>query len=223
MAKIKTALLCIDMQNDFVLPDAVLCVKGGIACVPHVMKAVETARVYGVPVIWVIREHHASGKPGFPSPLMLRCVDILLNRTRSPTTGIDVERFREHFYVDGPGATIAGTPGAALVDGLVPRGNELVIVKKRFSAFMHTHLDSVLRRMGVEHVVICGVQTPNCIRASAFDAVSLDFPQVSVLADATASATDVVQEANLFDLRNVGIATPNVSEWAASLESSDIP
>lgn len=146
-------------------------------------------------------------------------VGALLNQTASSTTGVDVERFREHFYVNGLGATIAGTAGATLVDGLVPRGDEVAIVKKRFSAFMHTPLDSILRRMGVENVVICGVQTPNCIRASAFDAVSLDFPTVSVLADATASATSAVQEANLFDLRNVGIATPTVSEWAASLES----
>jgi hypothetical protein len=34
------------------------------------------------------------------------------------------------------------------------------------------------RRLGVERVVTCGVQTPNCIRATVYDAVSLDYPQV---------------------------------------------
>lgn len=61
----KTALLCIDMQNDFVLPGAVLCVKEGINCVPFVINAVEVAHSSGIPVVWVIREHHRSGGFGF--------------------------------------------------------------------------------------------------------------------------------------------------------------
>ena len=55
---------------------------------------------------------------------------------------------------------------------------ELVLVKRRFSAFFATHLDLLLRRLGTERLVVCGVQTPNCIRATAFDAVSLDYHQV---------------------------------------------
>lgn len=50
--------------------------------------------------------------------------------------------------------------------------------------------------MQVDTVVLCGVQTPNCIRATAFDAVSLDY-HVAVLSDATASQTPEVQRANL--------------------------
>ena len=89
--------------------------------------------------------------------------------------------------------------------------------KKRFSAFYATHLASLLRRLGCTHVVVAGVQTPNCIRATAFDALAEDFPAVSVLADCTASATDAVQNANLFDLRNAGIHTPTLAQWKASL------
>jgi len=55
------ALLCIDMQNDFCLPDAILCVKGAMGCLPKVMEAVNKARSKKVPVIWVVREHHPSG------------------------------------------------------------------------------------------------------------------------------------------------------------------
>ena len=83
--------------------------------------------------------------------------------------------------------------GSELVEGLHPAAGEHVISKKRFSAFWGTHLASLLRRLGVGHVVLAGVQTPNCIRATAFDAVSEDFPAVSVLADATASASEAVQ------------------------------
>ena len=107
--------------------------------------------------------------------------------------------------------------GSELAADLSPRGGEHVVSKKRFSAFHATHLASLLRRLGVTHVVIAGVQTPNCIRATAFDALAEDFPAVSVLADCTASATDAVQAANLFDLRNAGIHTPTLAQWKASL------
>lgn len=66
-------------------------------------------------------------------------------------------------------------------------------------------------------MVVAGVQTPNCIRATAFDALAEDFPVVSVLADCTASATDAVQAANLLDMRNAGINTPSLAQWKASL------
>lgn len=52
------------------------------------------------------------------------------------------------------------------------------------------------RRIGVKTVVLCGVQTPNCIRGTAVDALGLDY-RVVVLSDATASKSDLVQENNL--------------------------
>ena len=58
---IMNALVCIDMQNDFCLPDATLCVKGAMACLPNVIRAVETARTHGLKIFWVIREHDARG------------------------------------------------------------------------------------------------------------------------------------------------------------------
>lgn len=63
----------------------------------------------------------------------------------------------------------------------------------------------------------CSPQTPNCIRGTAWDAIALDYPQVTVLSDATASSTDEVQQANLYDLRAVSVDTPTVAEWAAQL------
>lgn len=187
----KEVLLVIDMQNDFCLPDAVLCVKGAMACLPAVIAAVELARRKAVEIIWVIREHDPSG--------------------------IDVELFREPMFRLGRSSTVRGTPGAELVAGLAVRPGERIVIKRRFSAFFDTELDRVCRRMGVGRVVICGVQTPNCIRGTAWDAIALDYPQVTVLSDATASSTDEVQQANLYDLRAVSVDTPTVAEWAAQL------
>ena len=57
-----TALVVIDMQNDFCLPDRALCVKGAMGCLPSVVAAVDSARAHNVPVIFVCREHDPSGR-----------------------------------------------------------------------------------------------------------------------------------------------------------------
>eukprot|EP00873_Tetraselmis_striata_P000641 jgi/Tetstr1/420905/TSEL_011968.t1 len=185
-----SALLVVDMQNDFCLPGAVLQVAGAMGCLPNVQEAVEVARGAGVHVVWVIREHDKDG--------------------------VDVERSRAALFRDGAGACIEGTPGAKLVEGLEVREGDRIVVKRRFSAFFGTNLDLILRRLGVTHVVVAGVQTPNCIRATAFDAMALDY-HVAVLSDASAAKTTDVHEANLFDMRQVDIHTPTVAGWKAQL------
>lgn len=47
------------------MPESPLCVKGGLACLPHVVAAVEGARAKGLPVFWIIREHDPSGASTF--------------------------------------------------------------------------------------------------------------------------------------------------------------
>ena len=173
------------------LKDAPLCVAGGLQCVPLVARAVDAARLAGVPVVWVCREHHPSG--------------------------VDVEASRKHLFELGrPGVCVSGTRGAALVEPLAARPGELYVVKKRWSAFFGTPLDVALRRMGVSRVVVAGVQTPNCIRHTAMDAVSLDYEAV-VLRDATASATTEVQEANCADMERAGVSLLSVDLWAMTL------
>lgn len=81
----------------------------------------------------------------------------------------------------------------------------MVIKKTRNSAFSATNLDSVLRRLEVGHIVISGTQYPNCIRGTAADAVSLDY-DVTVVTDCCSARTREVAEANIFDMRNMGIS-----------------
>ncbi|KAL2928428.1 hypothetical protein RDABS01_023182 [Bienertia sinuspersici] len=162
----KTALFVIDMQKDFVLPGAPMLVDGGAAIVLNVIKAVEVARARGMLVVWVVREHDALGR--------------------------DVELFRRHMYSEKGGPTVKGHEGAELVDGLEIRQGDYKLVKTRMSAFFNTHLHSVLRTSGIDSLVIAGIQTPNCIRQTVFDAVALDYPSVSVLVDATAAKTPEV-------------------------------
>lgn len=82
-------------------------------------------------------------------------------------TGRDVEHIRKHLYDGRTGPTVRGTDGAALADGLSPNDGEHKIVKSRFSAFFATNLDLVLRRVGIDHVVVVGMcSSETCIRFS---------------------------------------------------------
>lgn len=182
-------MLVIDMQNDFILPGGPMYVAGGQAIVPEVIHAVSVARDRGISVIWVIREHDPYGK--------------------------DVELFRRHLYVSGKGPTMKGSKGAELVEGLVPEEGEYKLVKTRFSAFFDTHLNSFLRSSGIKSLVVVGVQTPNCVRQTVFDAVASNYQHVSVIFDATAAANSEVHTANIRDMQNIGVSTPTLQEWCS--------
>lgn len=189
----KAALLCIDMQRDFLLPSSPLQVKGGLAVVDNVKSAIEKARAHGLHIFFVVRDHDEHG--------------------------VDIEWTRRHLLTDAfaskegrtTGCTVTGTAGAQLIDGLTVRSNERVVLKRRFSAFFATNLDLLLRRLGVNHIILCGVQTPNCIRATAVDGIGLDY-KVTVLCDATASKSEAVQRSNLEDMKDMGIHIARVGD-----------
>ena len=96
---------------------------------------------------------------------------------------------------------------------------DYVLVKPRFSAFFHTGLDLILRRLGVQTVLLAGTTTPNCIRTTCYDAISLDYDAV-VPSDCTSSVTDAVQAANLADMQRVGAVVCASTELPLA-ESSD--
>jgi maleamate amidohydrolase len=70
---------------------------------------------------------------------------------------------------------LRGSPMGAFADGLEPRDNELVVSKQYASAFFGTSLASTLTARGVDTLVITGVTTSGCIRASCVDALSHGF------------------------------------------------
>ncbi|TVU32586.1 hypothetical protein EJB05_24323, partial [Eragrostis curvula] len=172
------------LQKEFVHPAmSRLALSAGEDILPAVAKAVTVARERGVFVVWVVREHDPAGR--------------------------DVELFRRHFYSGGQkGPAMKGSKGAELADGLVMEEGEYKLVKTRFSSFFATPLDSVLKASGIKNLVVVGVQTPNCIRQTVFDAVALDYEKVTVITDATAAAEPEIHQANIRDMKNIGVETP---------------
>ena len=172
------ALLIIDMQRDFVLPGAPLCVAGALPSVPVVRRLLDRARDRGWPVFHVVREHAPDGG--------------------------DAEPCRRHLFRAGGGVCVAGTTVAAVVDELTPLPGERKLVKTRFSGFYRMSLDDELRALGVSTVLVAGTQYPNCVRGTAVDALYRDF-RVIVVSDACSAQTPEVAEANIRDMRGMGI------------------
>jgi len=65
---------------------------------------------------------------------------------------------------------IKGTPGAEVIPELKPAEKDYIIEKRTYSGFFETGLDSLLRSLGVETVILCGLHTHICVRHTAADA-----------------------------------------------------
>jgi nicotinamidase-related amidase len=76
---------------------------------------------------------------------------------------------------EGIESTITGTPGAELLVELNVSPTDHVIVKKRYSAFFGTDLDTQLRDQRIERLLVAGVNTHACIRMTAIDAYQRDY------------------------------------------------
>lgn len=185
----KAALIIIDMQNDFVLPGAPACVAGAQATVPSICKLLEIFRAGAGPVFHVTREYRADGS--------------------------DVELTRLGDFRRGKAFVVPGTTGCEIVAELAPTTGEYRVIKQRFSGFMQTELDFMLRRLGVTRLVVCGTQYPNCVRATIFDALCLGYPVTNVI-DATSAQTPEIADANVRDLRNVGVDCITLEEYVQS-------
>lgn len=146
--------------------------------IPGILEILEIFREVKKPVFHIRRSYRADG------------TDVELPR---------LEKFKQHGF-----AVVEGTEGAEIVDPLKPRSEEYVIVKPRWSGFFLTKLELLLNRLGIKTVVLTGVQTPNCIRTTAYDAISYDFETI-VIKDCSTAMTEGIHEYNLYDMAQIGI------------------
>jgi len=167
----RTALIVVDVQNDFADPVGSLAVRGGDRIVPRVNEEIRNATEGGGAMV-LTQDWHPESTP--------------------------------HFAKDGgiwPVHCVAGTWGAELHPALEAVADAPRVRKGRngedgYSGFtmrdplsgqeMPTELDSLLRERDVERVVICGLATDYCVRATALDALRLGYT-TTVLGDAIAA------------------------------------
>jgi biuret amidohydrolase len=157
----KTALIVVDMQNDFVAPGAPMETPAGRTMLPNLKRAIGFCRGQGIPVIYTAHAHRRDG--------------------------CDMGRFADLWPpIRTRAGLVDGEPGVEIYPEIAPQADELVIKKHRYSAFYGTDLEIILRGRGVETVIITGVTTENCCHATARDALFRDY-KVVFLSDATAT------------------------------------
>lgn len=93
-----------------------------------------------------------------------------------------------------------GSPLAEFADQLQPKNGEIVITKQYASAFFATSLSESLLAAGIDTLIIAGVTTSGCIRATAVDAIQHGFIPI-VVEDAVGDRAPGPHEANLYDLQ----------------------
>lgn len=169
----------------------------------------------GRPVLLLIDMMLAYFTPGSPLDLGDRSVVESCRRLLecARQAGVPVVHTRVRYARDAPDAGLfvrkvaalrflaEGAPGELwrLVPELAPKSGEVVVIKQYASAFFGTSLASTLAAWGADTVVIGGVSTSGCVRASATDALQHGFRPL-VVREACADRQSSIHEANLFDL-----------------------
>ncbi len=185
-------LIIVDMQNDFVLPGSPIRVVGAYDTIPKIRDILDLFRNMKWPVFQVVREYRPDGS--------------------------DIEITRLQKFLEQESYVVPGTKGAEIVDELRPVDGEYRIVKNRFSAFMNTELDFMLRRLGLDHIAVCGTQYPVCVRTTIFDGVSYGY-HVTLLTDAASAQTPEIAETNIRDIADIGVQCLTVAEFTARIKS----
>jgi nicotinamidase/pyrazinamidase len=91
---------------------------------------------------------------------------------------------------------LRGTQGAEVLDDLKPEPADIILPKRRFSAFFKTDLDQTLRVLRVDTIIVTGITTEVCVLMTAMDGLGHDF-SVIFLEDCSASRSKEFHEACL--------------------------
>ena len=189
----RPALLVIDMQHDFLDEGVPLEAAGGRDIIPSVARTVAAVRQVGVPVIFT-QEAHRPGRVDSG-----READLGMGSAHWYHGGSDQVPLPEH--------CVEGTPGIGIVDGVGYQAGDLRIVKRRYSCFLGTDLDLLLRGLGVQTLLVTGVDSNVCVLWTTGDGFQLDY-HVRVLEDCTAGTTSEEHEAALLIIRALTMGRP---------------
>jgi ureidoacrylate peracid hydrolase len=199
----QAALIVVDMQNDFCDSKGASALHGGNPSLiqemaPRLLTLLQAARQVGLPIVHV-RTHHSAW-------------------TDSASW---IGRHTSHYKMCFPGSW-----GADYYPGFEPRqdpdwepgAHEYVVTKHRYSGFVGTDLDQVLRSHGIKSVIMTGEATNVCVETTARDAFMRDY-FVAFVSDCTASGNQAAHEATLYTIGKhfgtVLTASEITSAWTA--------
>jgi ureidoacrylate peracid hydrolase len=174
-----SALLVVDVQNDFVSPKGSAAQRGedvsaSVAMVPRLIRLIDEARRVGLTVVYIKTTH--GEWTDTPSWIYRKSQQKVLNTCRE------------------------GTWGAEFYEGIAPLPTERVVIKHRYSAFINTDLNTVLKARGIESVLTTGVATNVCVETTTRDAYMYDY-YVTMVGDCSAAYDAKLHESTLENMR----------------------
>jgi nicotinamidase-related amidase len=206
----RTALVVIDMQNDFCHPDGWLAGIGvdiapARAAIAPLQALLPALRAADVPVVWV----NWGARPDLAniSPALRHVYD-----PEGRGTGLG--------FSGGPRCTPVLTEGswnAAIVDELTPAPQDLRVHKHRMSGFWDTALDSILRNLRADTLLFAGVNADQCVLHTLADANFLGYDTI-LIEDATATTSPAFcMAATLYNVRQIFGFTATTAALGAAL------
>ncbi len=193
----QTALLLVDMQNDFLHPEGAYA-RGGaksdaIAALPARLKPVADAmRAKGG---WIVSTQFT----------------LVPGKNGAPFISPHLQELRPFL---GKGDFAPGSFGQALIDGLAPA--DISVEKVAYSAFYMSRLEWVLGRAGIKHLVFAGIVTNGGVASTLRDAHVRDY-QTTVLSDGCAAFDESVHKTAIASMKGIA-ETKTCAEFLTHLE-----
>lgn len=181
-----TALLIMDVQQDIVSRYG-----GDESYLPRLAAAAATARRSGITVIYVT----VGFRPGYPEV-----------SERNPTFGA----------IAGCGRFVAGDPGTEIHPAVAPEPGDLVVIKKRVSAFAGSDMDFLLRARGTVNLVLTGIATSGVVLSTLRQAADLDY-RLTVLSDGCLDGDAEVHRVLTERVFPRQVTVLTIADWTAAL------
>ncbi|NPA94071.1 MAG: cysteine hydrolase [Thermodesulfobacteria bacterium] len=203
---LRSALVTIDTQNDFVLPGAPAEIPGSVKVIPNMVGILRECRKKGVPIIHVVRLYLPDGS--------------------------NADLCRRGMIESGKKIVTPGSDGAELVDDLKPHQfqldpdillagkfqqigtSEFVIYKPRWGAFYKTDLEDFLKSMEINTLIFTGCNFPNCPRTTIYEASERDF-RVVLVEDAVSG----LNQKGVEEMEAIGVQMMTTSQFLECLKA----
>ena len=205
----RTAVVVVDMQNDFCHPDGWLAAIGvdvtpARAPIAPLAASLPVLRAAGVPVVWLdwgTRPDRANLPPGVLHVYDPDGAGAGIGST-APTGSPVLER---------------GSRGAAVVDELAPDAGDVRVDKHRMSGFWDTELDSVLRNLAVTTLLFAGVNADQCVLATLIDAACIGYDVVLLEDCAATTSPAYCWDATVYNVRQCFGFTARAADLVAAI------